>query len=130
MAKQTIVTVLCDIPEHPEAEEADRTIVFEVDGAAYEIDVCEKHGHQFELAVTPYTAAGRKAVTHRVSQAPAHTSAKRTAAHRDNTKEIRSWAHKKHRETGDLRFQVSDRGRIPATIVEAYYTARRNSSAL
>lgn len=81
------------------------TVRFSVDGAAYEIDLSPANQRAFHKAVGKYVEAARRD-RGGVSVRPVRTNPGRLAA-------IREWA----RENGH---EVSDKGRIPTAIVEAY----------
>lgn len=88
------------------------TVHFSVNGAAYEIDLTAEHADELRAALEPYIKAGRRA-----GSSGGRTSAPRRRAARNNeTGEIREWA----KANG---FTVSERGRVPANIVDAYHAA-------
>ena len=105
MAKkvETIVTLTDDI----DGGKADRTVAFTVNGVRYEIDLNKKNVNAFDKALAPYIANARKAKSARSRTAPAAKSSRRDLA------AIREWARADGRT-------VSDRGRIPAEIIDAY----------
>ncbi|MGA5304599.1 histone-like nucleoid-structuring protein Lsr2 [Nucisporomicrobium flavum] len=109
MARQ-IVTVLTD---DLDGGDADRTVEFGLDGANYTIDLSDKNIAKLRKALDPYLAAGtrisRSASTGRRG-APAAGSLR---SNREQNQAIREWASKNG-------FELSARGRIPSTIVEAY----------
>ncbi|AEF42714.1 histone-like nucleoid-structuring protein Lsr2 [Hoyosella subflava] len=74
------------------------------------IDLSDDNAEAFREAVAPYIEAG-----HRVTGRKAKT-ARKTAATSGNTKAIREWA----RNNG---YDISDRGRIPADVADAYAAA-------
>jgi Lsr2 len=94
---------------------AERTVTFAVDGSSYEIDLSKKNAAAFAKALKPYVEAARK-----IRRSPGKTAARGSARHRrhDGTDlaAVREWA----RANGH---SVSDRGRIPAAILEAYAAA-------
>lgn len=106
MAKnvETVVTLTDDL----DGSKADRTLAFAVDGVAYEIDLSKRNARAFEKALAPYVEAARK-----VRRTPRGRGASSRPNRRSNLGEIRTWA----REQG---YEISDRGRIPAAIIEAY----------
>jgi hypothetical protein len=81
-------------------------------GAAYEIDLSAKNARAFRAQLAPFAEHARKA-----GRQPAGRAA-RTAAGRRRSGEIRAWA----REHG---IAVSDRGRIPASVVGRYQAAAK-----
>jgi Lsr2 len=110
MAKKVQVTLVDDIDSSTAAE----TVSFGLDGAAYEIDLSKSNAKKLREALSVYVGSAR-----RVSRSgrPAARSSRSTArAGREQTQAIREWA----RANG---YAVSDRGRVPATVLEAYNTA-------
>ena len=89
---------------------ADETVRFAVDGTEYEIDLSAKNAAAFGKLLVPYLDHARKA-----GRAPARRAG-RTTASRLRSGDIRAWA-KQHG------LAVSERGRIPASVVEQYDAA-------
>ena len=114
MAKQ-IITVLTD---DLDGGDADRTIEFGLDGLNYTIDLSEKNAGKLRKALDPYLtvaararrAGGNGRIASRGAAAPSRTN-------RDQNQAIREWATKNG-------YGVSERGRIPASIVEAFHAKR------
>ncbi|HEU5417877.1 MAG TPA: Lsr2 family protein [Streptosporangiaceae bacterium] len=109
MAQKTVVTVVCDLPHDGEIE-GNETVSFAFDGAAYEIDVCSAHAKELHDTFAPYTEHSR-----RVSGGGRRRKS-RSGPGRERSSDIRAWA----RQRGD---KVSDRGRIPASIISDYEAA-------
>lgn len=111
MAQKVQVLLVCDL--HDGDVEGTETVAFGLDGAAYEIDVCDDHGAALRDAFAPYVGAARRA-----GRAPVAARKGRPAAKGGNDRigEIRAWA----RANGH---QVSERGRLSATLVSAYDAA-------
>ena len=87
-----------------------------LDGSSYEIDLSGKNATEMRDAFAKYVGAARKAG--RTAGSSAGRSGRRsgggsTSMDRDQAAAIRSWAKKQG-------LKVSDRGRIPATIIEQY----------
>ena len=96
--------------------EAAGTFVFGSDGVAYEIDLSTDNSDKIEDFLAPFIAAGRRIgkiqtgnVTsiRRKSSAPARPDKAQNQA-------IREWAR-----AHDMK--VSERGRIPASVIEAFH---------
>jgi hypothetical protein len=107
MAKKVQVTLVDDIDQSTAAE----TVSFGLDGAAYEIDLSKSNAKRLREALSAYVGSAR-----RVSRSgrPSARSGRSTArAGREQTQAIREWA----RSNG---YTVSDRGRVPAAVLEAY----------
>jgi hypothetical protein len=94
---------------------ASETVSFALDGTAYEIDLSAKNAEKLRDAFAAYVGVARKAG--RASTRNARGSRGGTAAaDREQNQAIRAWAKKKG-------LKVSERGRIPAEIVEKYHAA-------
>lgn len=91
---------------------AGETVLFSIDGVAYEIDLTDAHAEAFRSSFAPYTDAARRVSSGR----PAAAAAPRRRASQTDYAPIRAWAA----ENGH---QISDRGRVPASIIEAYEAA-------
>jgi hypothetical protein len=113
MAKQVITLLTDDL----DGGEADRTVEFGLDGVNYTIDLSEKNAGKLRKALDPFlnsaTRVGRTSVGQVRRSAPASTG----RASRDQNQAIREWANKNG-------YEVSERGRIPSHIVEAYHSKR------
>jgi hypothetical protein len=89
---------------------ADETVQFGVDGTTYELDLNARHAADLRHRLAPFVEHARW-VRHRVSRVPV-----RTAASRERSRLIRSWAEQHGLE-------VSDRGRLPADVIQQYENA-------
>ena len=89
------------------------TVHFSLNGAAYEIDLNSAHADELRKALEPYVIAGRKAGS---SSAPRTSAARKRPARNPEVAAIRAWAN----ENGH---KLSERGRIPAQVVDAYNAA-------
>lgn len=113
MAQRTQVLLIDDL----DGSSADETISFGLDGTAYEIDLSADNANVLRAALADYVAKGRKAAWIRGNnrRRPAGAPGSRNSAPLD-TADVRAWA----RSNG---YEVNDRGRIAADIVEAYRAA-------
>ena len=91
------------------------TIEFAFDGKTYTIDLGEQNAAAFREAIQPYLSAARPADNGKKRAAKTSRRSSSSAA-KGETGKIRAWA----RENG---YTVSDRGRIPASIVAAFEAA-------
>jgi hypothetical protein len=107
MARQVITTLVDDL----DGSEAEETVRFALDGVSYEIDLNGKNGLKFRQALEPYIVAGTKVGRGGVVRTGGPTRS--SAANREENTAIRVWA-------GEHGFEVSERGRIPGAVVEAY----------
>jgi len=107
MAQKVTVALEDDLDGGP----ADETLRFGFEGAAFEIDLSSKNARAFRTQLAPFIEHARKA-----GRGPARRAA-RTAAGRQRSSDIRAWAK-------DHGVAVSDRGRIPASVLEQYQEAQ------
>jgi hypothetical protein len=110
MAKKVQVTLVDDI----DGSEAVETVTFALDGASYEIDLSRANARKLRDAMSTYVANGRRGGRARSSGGRGSRGSVR--ADREQVQAVREWA----RRNGH---KVSDRGRIPATVIEAYNAA-------
>ena len=99
-----------------DGEAADETIEFGIDGKNYEIDLSKANAGKLRDALASYVAAARRSGGRRSrSSGGAGTGpARRPSIDREQNQAIREWARKRG-------MKVSDRGRIPAEVLEAYH---------
>jgi hypothetical protein len=96
-----------------DGSEAEGTVLFELDGTHYEIDLSTDHAKELRTALARYIEAGRK-VTGTVRR-PGQSRRKTPASGISNT-EARVWA-KAHG------LEVKERGRVSADILARYRAA-------
>jgi hypothetical protein len=111
MAQQTTVRFVDDL----DGSDASGTFDFSLDGRSYQIDLSDENAAKLRDALAPYIGAARKAGGRGRARAPRQTAVaeKPARSNREETAAIRQWA----RENGH---QVSERGRIPKSVIEAY----------
>lgn len=113
MAKQTITVLTDDL----DGGDADRSLEFGLDGVSYTIDLSEKNADKLYKILEPYVSAGtrvrRGATDARATRGVAVPSSR---SNRDQNQAIREWAAKNGHT-------VSERGRIPTSVVEAFHQA-------
>ncbi|MFN2537268.1 MAG: Lsr2 family protein [Mycobacteriales bacterium] len=114
MAQKVQVLLVCDL--HDDDEEGTETITFSLDGAAYEIDVCDAHGAELRDAFAPYVGSARRAGRAGAGSRRKTAPGKGGAGSPDRVVAIREWG----RTHGH---QVSERGRLSAALVAAYEAA-------
>lgn len=114
MAQQVQVMLVDDIEGGP----AEETVTFVWDGCRYDIDLNAKNADTLRQALAPFLEAAR--CVGRVGRTANGTTAGRTrpASERVYFADLRAWA----RENG---YRLSDRGRVPQQVKEAYEAARR-----
>jgi hypothetical protein len=120
-----VVTLLDDLDQSA----ADETVEFGLDGVTYEIDLSEDHASALRDAVRDYVEHARRTGGRRRASS-AGTSARWSAGRpgqsngsgghapvgREQNQAIREWAQKQG-------MAVSERGRIPREVTEAYHRA-------
>lgn len=90
------------------------TVLFSLDGNAYEIDLTDGNAAELRAALDRYVSAARRVSAGRAaSGAP---SRKRRRAGQPDYSDVREWATQNGHK-------VSDRGRVPASVLEAYEAA-------
>jgi hypothetical protein len=110
MAKKVITLLTDDL----DGSEADRTVEFGLDGVTYTIDLSDKNAGKLRKALDVYINAGSRVGRSGVeSRRSGRRGTSSTRSNRDQNRAIREWAA----QNG---YQVSERGRIPASIVQAY----------
>jgi len=115
MAQKVQVLLVDDV----DGGEASETVSFAIDGTSYEIDLSARNAEQLRDAVAKYVGAARRAgrssggSTGRSSSSGRSSRGGSAPMDRDQAAAIRSWAKKQG-------LKVSDRGRIPAKIIEQY----------
>ena len=116
MARKVQVILSDDLDENLPADE---TVSFSLDGTSYEIDLSEKNAEELRNAFSRYVQAARK-VGRGSGRASGGGRSRATGGggrmDREQAGAIREWARKNGHE-------VSDRGRIPASVVEAFEAA-------
>ncbi|MDX3266037.1 Lsr2 family protein [Streptomyces sp. MI02-2A] len=110
MAQKVQVLLVDDL----DGGEADETVTFALDGKTYEIDLTISNADKLRGLLDPYVKGGRRTG----GRASGGRGKARTAAADggQDTAQIRAWA----KENG---LEVNDRGRVPASIREAYEKA-------
>jgi hypothetical protein len=112
VAQKVTVSLIDDL----DGDKADETVEFGIDGKSYEIDLSTSNADKLRDALASYVAAARRPGGRRRSGggAPASAAARRPSVDREQNQAIRDWARKRG-------MKVSDRGRIPADVLEAYH---------
>lgn len=112
MVKKTVEKFYSDLSGE-EITEGSPTVSFVVDGVGYEVDLTPSERKQFEDAMAPYVAIARRATA--PGRRSSSSSSSSTGSGVD-AKAVRAWAQ----EQG---LDVPTRGRVPASIIEAYQSA-------
>lgn len=114
MAQKVTVTLVDDV----DGSQAEETVEFGLDGANYQIDLSGGNAQKLREALAEFVeharrAGGRKRAPGRASVG-AGRAPRPASADREQNQAIREWARKQGHK-------VSDRGRIPAEVLEAYH---------
>ncbi len=122
MAQKTTVTLVDDL----DGGDAEESVEFGLDGVSYEVDLSDSHAKALREALADYVAharctGGRRTPARRAragnaTPASRPSGAAPTTVDREQNQAIREWARGQGR-------QVSDRGRIPNSVTEAYHQA-------
>ena len=110
MAKQTTVTLVDDL----DGSVADEQVEFAMDGRSYEIDLSSANSARLREALAPFVSAARRTGGRRRSAGAA--VATRPSTDREQNQAIREWAQQQG-------MKISERGRIPSNVLEAYHKA-------
>ena len=105
MAQRVNVVLIDDL----DGSEATETVRFGLDGTNYAVDLSEAHANELRDLLAPYIGVGRKLSGQR-------RMARKVASGEPNAADVRAWA----RENG---YDVSDRGRVPADVLQAFAAA-------
>lgn len=93
------------------------TVLFSLDGTAYEIDLTDENAAALRAALAPFVAAARSVSARATAAAPRRGgSGGRAPQRRSGQRDygpIREWAAANG-------YTVSERGRVPASVLEAY----------
>lgn len=93
------------------------TVHFSLNGQAWEVDLNEEHARELREALEPYISAGRRAGSGGAPRSSSSSSSSRKRPARNpEVAAIRAWAN-------DNGYSLSERGRIPAPVIEAYNKA-------
>ncbi|WP_298461220.1 Lsr2 family protein [uncultured Cellulomonas sp.] len=111
MAQRTQVLLVDDV----DGVEADETITFGLDGVAYEIDLTADNATQLRESFARWVQHGRKQGRAQSSPGRSRSTGRTrgTGTSSGDSAAVRQWAQ----ENG---FTVSERGRIPSKVLEAY----------
>lgn len=107
MVQRVEVTLVDDI----DGSDASETLRFGIDGYQYEIDLNDVHAKELREAVARFVESGR-----RLGRSKKSSSSGKKKQQEADPADIRAWARENDHE-------VPDRGRIPANVRDAYYTA-------
>ena len=110
MARKVQVHLLDDI----DGGQADETLRFGLDGTSYEIDLSARHAEKLRAALAKFVVSSRRVGRSRVAAVVPRRAGTPARVDRAQNQAIREWAKSRG-------IEISDRGRIPAHIVEQYH---------
>ncbi len=121
MAKRVTTQLVDDIDGSVIDDESGETIEFAINGVEYSIDLKAKNANEFHKKLDYYVEHATRVGGRKRKPSPAAASAATAAdgsskRDREQTRAIRQWAF-------DQGYEISERGRIPADIEEAYNAA-------
>ena len=108
VAKHVNVMLVDDL----DGSAAQETVSFGLDGRQYDVDLSAAHAAQLRDALAAFVAVARRGEG-RVRRRPATVDGARSDVDRERTAAVREWARAHGHE-------VSDRGRISKTVMQAY----------
>jgi hypothetical protein len=119
VAQRTLVQLVDDL----DGSEASTTVEFTLDGKAYQIDLSDENASRLRAELEPCVAAARRPGGGRRSSTRQQAAGRQPAARsagsdREYNIAVREWA----RANG---WNIADRGRIPANVLEAYENRHR-----
>ena len=109
MARKVQVQLLDDIDGAP----AEETLTFALDGTNYEIDLSAKHAEKLRKSLEKFVQSARRVGRGHVPTTARARSGSPARSDRVQNQAIRDWARRKG-------IGLSERGRIPRSIVEQY----------
>ncbi|MCF2529349.1 histone-like nucleoid-structuring protein Lsr2 [Yinghuangia soli] len=109
MAQKVQILLVDDL----DGGKADETVTFALDGVSYEIDLSEANAGELRSALAPYVQVARKTGGRAAGRRGARGTAKSAGTSAADTALVRQWAREND-------YEVSERGRVPAHIREAY----------
>ena len=111
MAKRVITSLVDDI----DGTDASESLAFSFDGVAYEIDLSEKNATAFRKAVEKYVNSATRVGGRKATKPSGGGRSSDSAA-------VRQWAK-------DNGHEVTERGRIPQNVRDAYDAAMAGKAA-
>lgn len=114
MAQKVLVEMVDDL----DGSTADESVQFGLDGVTYEIDLSDKNAAELRDSLAQYVEHARRTGGRKRTGAAVARSATAGGTDREQNQAIRAWARKQG-------LDVSDRGRIPTSVIEAYQQQKK-----
>jgi Lsr2 len=121
MAQKTIVQLIDDLDGS--SSDSIETVTFGLDGVTYEIDLSDDNAGQLRDSLAQFIGSARRTGgrAKRGTVTVAGSNGNGSGRSREQTQAIREWAKKNGHD-------VSDRGRIPAAVIEAFESGAGKAS--
>jgi hypothetical protein len=119
MAQKTIVQLVDDL-DGTQSDDID-TVIFGLDGVTYEIDLSKPNASNLRKSLEDFVVNARRTGGRLKRGAASKVSNGSAAASREQAQAVREWARRNGHE-------VSNRGRIPAGLIEAFEAAQAETS--
>ena len=117
MAQKTIIQLIDDLDGSTDG--SIETVTFGLDGVTYEIDLNEDNAGKLRDQLAEFVEAAKR-TGGRARRGTGTTRPAGSARNREQTQAIRMWAKQND-------WEIADRGRIPAEIIEAYEKGQTGS---
>jgi hypothetical protein len=111
MARHVVERTICDMHADEDVEATTGRDVT-VNGTQTHLDLCDQDAQKFDTEMNAWVNAGQRMRSPRAATG----RPSRSKDDRDKPQTIRDWARKNG-------FEVSDRGRVPGPVIEAYRAA-------
>lgn len=119
MAQKTIVQLVDDL-DGTQSNDID-TVIFGLDGVTYEIDLSETNATNLRKSLEDFVVNARRTGGRIKRGTTTKTQNGSATASREQAQAVREWARRNGHE-------VSNRGRIPASLIEAFEAAQAETS--
>lgn len=120
MAQKVTVQLVDDLDGSQSSDIS--TVTFGLDGAAYEIDLTETNADNLRKALAEFASHARRTGGRlKRGTASAAPNGSATPASHEQAQAVREWARRNGHE-------VSNRGRIPGSLIEAFEAAQAEAS--
>lgn len=116
MARRIIHQLVDDLDGEVLETGAGETIAFSLGGISYELDLSEKNAEEFRETLDPWVSAARRVASSSTGRALGGQRSSAGTGPKRDLAAIRTWAN----ANGHT---VSDRGRVPETVLQAYDAA-------
>ena len=116
MAKKVITTLVDDLDGTEITDGEGETIRFAIDGISYEIDLSPTNAEKLRDALQPYIDNGRR--TRNTAPQQTRPASASSSNSREDLAAAREWLNNNGHK-------VSDRGRVPAKLLELYRAQNR-----